>query len=186
MDLTELEVSAGRLLEEQKRLRAMDAELAMLKQELKELPRQAEKDKSFFALIGLNYEDPGHSNREAELKKEREGVLKSIAEAESNVLKGLTSERLVVPLDPTPVVDGGTYTFKFRSQATFPKTMEELSEMLGIPAPLRIGPVTISADRISVNEADQYFAKVKIVEAFENIRKTVSLKLSSRQMGQAY
>jgi len=186
MDLTELEVSAGRLLEEQKRLRAMDAELSTLKQMLKELPRQAAKDKSFFALIGLNYEDPGHANREAELKEEREGVLKSIAEAEDKVLKGLTSDRLIVPLDPIPIVDRSTYTFKFRSQATFPKTLEELSELLGIPTPLRIGPVTISSDRISVNEADQYFAKVRIVEAFENIRKTVSLKLSAKQVWQAY
>ena len=186
MDLSELEVYAGRLLEEQKRLRTMDAELSMLKQELKDLPRQAAKDKSFFALIGLNYEDPGHANREAELKKEREGVLKNIREAEDKVLKGLTSDRLVVPLDPTPIVEGATYTFNFRSQATFPKTLEELSELLGISSPLMIGPVTISTDKISVKEADQYFAKVKIVEAFENIRKTVSLKLSSRQMGQAY
>ena len=183
MDLTELEGGAGRLLEEQKRLRAIDAELAVLKQELKELPRRAEKDKGFFALIGLNYEDPGHSNREADLKKERESVLKNIAEAERTVFDGLVSDRLVVPLDPNPIIAGNTYTFRFRSMATFPKTIEELSDLLGIPAPLRLGPVSISADRISVTEADQYFAKEKIVMAFENIRKTVSLKLSSRQAG---
>lgn len=184
MDLMELEVAAGRLLEEQKRLRAMDAELAMLKQELKELPKRAEKDKGFFALIGLNYEDPGHANREAELKKERESVLKNIADAESKVLRGLTSEGLVVPLDPNPMIDGSTYTFRFRSLATFPKTIEELVELLGIPSPLRLGPVSIAADRITVTEADQYFAKEKIVLAFENIRKTLSLKLSTRQSGQ--
>jgi hypothetical protein len=186
MDLTELEVAAGRLLEEQKRLRVMDAELAVLRQELKDLPRRAEKDKGFFALIGLNYEDPGHAHREAELKKERDSVLKHIAEAEKMVLDGLTSNRLVVPLDPNPIIDGHTYTFKFRSLATFPKTIEELSELLGIPAPLRVGPVIISADRIAVNEVDPYFAKQRVVEAFENIRKSVSLKLSSRQMGQAF
>jgi len=186
LDLTELEVAAGRLLEEQKRLRAIDAELAVLKQELKELPRRAEKDKGFYALIGLNYEDPGHSNREADLKKERENVLKNIGEAEKVVLNGLTSDRLVVPLDPNPIVDGTSYTFRFRSMATFPKTIEELSELLGIPAPLRLGPVSISADRISVTEVDQYFAKEKIVVAFETIRKSVSLKLSSRQSGQVF
>ncbi|MDV3244131.1 MAG: hypothetical protein LYZ66_03000 [Nitrososphaerales archaeon] len=179
-------MTAGRLLEEEKRLRAMDAELAVLKQELKELPRRAEKDKGFFALIGLNYEDPGHSNREAELKKEREAVRKNIAEAESKVLKGLASEGLVVPLDPNPIIDGTTFTFKFRSLATFPKTIEELSELLGIPSPLRLGPVAISADRITVTEADQYFAKEKIVQAFENIRKTINLKLTSRQASQAF
>lgn len=186
MDLTELEVAAGRLLEEQKRLRAIDAELAVLKQELKELPRRAEKDKGFYALIGLNYEDPGHANREADLKKERADVLKNIGEAEKIVLNGLTSEHLVVPLDPNPIVNGNNYTFRFRSMATFPKTIEELSELLGIPAPLRLGPVAISADRISVTEDDQYFAKEKIVMAFENIRKSVSLKLAARQAGQAF
>lgn len=186
MDLTELEVAAGRLLEEQKRLRAMDAELAVLRQELKELPRREAKDKGFFALIGLDYEDPGQADREADLKKERASVLKNIADAEKIVLDGLASDRLVIPLDPTPLVDGNTYTFRFRAMATFPKTIEELSELLGIPAPLRLGPVSISADRIVVTEVDQYFAKEKLVIAFENIRKSVSLKLSYRQAAQAY
>ena len=186
MDLTELEVAAGRLLEEQKRLRAMDAELAVLKQELKELPRRAEKDKGFFALIGLNYEDPGHANREAELKTERASVLKNIADAEKIVLDGLTSDRLVVPLDPNPIIDGNTYTFRFRAMATFPKTMEELSELLGIPVPIRVGPVAISADRISVVEVDQYFAKEEIVMAFDNIRKSITNRLAHKQTGQVF
>lgn len=186
MDLTELEVAAGRLLEEQKRLRAMDAELATLKQELKELPRREAKDKGFYALIGLDYEDPGHSNREADLKKERAAVMKNIEEVEKKVLDGLTSGNLVVPLDPNPIVDGNTYTFRFRAMATFPKTIEELSELLGISAPLRIGPVAIATDRIVVTEVDPYFAKEKIVMAFDNIRKSVSNKLSYRQSGQVF
>jgi len=186
MDLTELEVAAGRLLEEQKRLRAMDAELATLKQQLKDLPRREVKDKGFFALIGLDYEDPGHAGREAELKKERALVMKNIEEVEKKVLDGLTSGHLVVPLDPNPIVDGSTYTFRFRAMATFPKTIEELSELLGIPAPLKIGPVAISADRIAVTEVDPYFAKEKIVMAFDNIRKSVSNKLSYRQSGQVF
>jgi hypothetical protein len=186
MDLTELEVAAGRLLEEQKRLRAMDAELATLKQELKELPRREVKDKSFYALIGLNYEDPGHANREADLKKERASVLKNIDDTEKIVLKGLTSDHLIVPLDPNPIVNGNTYTFRFRAMATFPKTLEELSELLGISVPLRIGPVAISQDRIVVTEVDPYFAKEKIVMAFEDIRKSISNKLSFKQSGQVY
>jgi hypothetical protein len=186
MDLTELEVAAGRLLEEQKRLRAMDAELATLKQELSEQPRREVKDKSFFALIGLDYEDPGHAKREGDLKKERALVLKNIAEVEKKVLDGLTSGHLVVPLDPNPIVDGQNYTFRFRAMATFPKTVEELSDLLGIPVPIRIGPVAISADRITVTEVDIFFAKEKIVTAFDNIRKSVSNKLSYKQAGQVF
>jgi hypothetical protein len=181
MDLSELEATASRLLEDQKRLRSISSELEVLKKELREMPRREQKDKSFYALIGLNYEEPGHSNREADLKVEREGVLKSIREAETVILKGLASQGLVIPLDPTPAIAGDTFTFRYRSQATFPKTMEELTELLGLSTPIRIGPVSIYPDRIVVVEADQYFAKEKIVEAFENIRKAVNLRLTQRQ-----
>jgi hypothetical protein len=184
MNLTELEAASGRLLEEQKRLRTIDAELAALRQEIKEAPRRAEKDKSFFALIGMNWTEPGHVSQEADLKKERDAVMATINEVQDTVLTGFGSEGLVVPLDPTPVVDRGRYTFRFRSGATFPKTVQELSEMLGIPVPLKIGSVTIFPEMVMVTEADEYFAKVRIVEAFDSIRKTVSLKLSSKQQTQ--
>jgi len=181
MDLSELEATAGRLLEDQKRLRSIDNELEVLKREIREMPRREIKDKSFYALIGLSYEDPGHTNRDAELKKERDVVSKSIREGEAVIVKGLSSQGLVIPLDPTPIVMGNTYTFRFRSQATFPKTMEELNELLGLSVPIQIGPVMIYPDKIVVVEADQYFAKEKIVEAFENIRKAVNLRLTQRQ-----
>ena len=181
MDLSELESIAGKLLDEQKRLRSIESELDVLRNELREMPRREQKDKSFYALIGLNYEDPGHSNREAELKKERETVMKTIKEAHGQITKALSSQGLVIPLDPNAAVVGNTFTFKFRSQATFPKTMEELSDLLGITIPLVLGPVMIFSDKIVVTEADQYFAKEKIVEAFDNIRKAVSLRLTERQ-----
>lgn len=181
MDLAELEVVAGRLLEEQKRLRAIDSELAILKQEIKEMPRRAEKDRSFYALIGLDWTEPGHVSRKDELERERKAVLASIGEANEKIMKGLSSRGLVIPLEPTPTVEGGFFVFRFRSSATFPKVIEELSEILGIPAPLKIGAVTISPDRVVVAEADQYFAKERIVEAFDDVRKTVELKLSSHR-----
>jgi hypothetical protein len=178
MNLMEVEVTAGRLLEEKKRLRAIESELSRVSRELKELPRRAEKDKKFYALIGLDWEEPKLKEREQQLKAEREAVMKSIEEAQSKILSGFSSGELVVPLEPNPVLDGGLYYFRFRSQASFPNTVEELSEILGIPVPLRVGEVTIWPDRIGVKEVDQYFAKLKVVEAFDNVRKTVSLKLS--------
>jgi hypothetical protein len=179
LDLSELEVTSGRLLEEQKRLRRIDTELAVLKQEIKQDPKRNEKDQAFYALIGMNWTDPGHIEREAELRRERETVVRSISEVQSMVLKGLTSDRLIVPLEPTPVVEGSVYTFRFRSGATFPKTIEELSETLGILSPLTIGDVSIYEDRVVVNETDEFFAKKKVVDAFDDIRKAVKRKLSA-------
>lgn len=178
MDLAELEVTSGRLLEEQKRLRTIDAELAVLKQEIKQDPKRVEKDRAFYSLIGMDWKDPGHVEREAELKSEREVVVRSINEAQSLVLKGLSSDRLIVPLDPTPIVGNGIYTFRFRAGATYPKTVEELSETLGILIPLKIGEVAIYEDKVEVNETDEFFAKKKVVDAFDDIRKAVKRKLS--------
>ncbi len=181
MNLVELEVTAGRLLDEKRRLRNIDGELSRLQADLKELPRRAQKDKKFYSLIGLNWEEPHQLiEREEELRKEREGVLMAISEAHETIVKGFSSDGLVVPLEPDPEVEGNQYFFNYRSEATFPKTLEALAELLGIPAPLKIDEVTIWADRIGVVEADQYFAKVKVVEAFEKVRKTVSLKLAPR------
>ena len=120
--------------------------------------------------------------REGELREEREHVLKEISEAHETIVKGFSSEGLVVPLEPDPTLEGGQYFFHYRSDATFPKTLEALSGLLGIPTPLKIDEVTIWADRIGVVESDQYFAKVKIVDAFDKVRKTVSLKLAPRSM----
>ena len=178
MNLTELEVAAGRLLEEQKRLRTIDSELETLSQEIKQDPKRNEKDQAFYALIGLDWSDPGHQDRAAALKRERDDVLSSIREVHGQMLAGLSSGHLVVPLDPTPVAGGGSFTFRFRSGATFPKSVEGLSAMLGIPSPLRMGDVMISEEKVVVTESDEYFAKKKVVDAFEDLRKAVKRTLS--------
>jgi hypothetical protein len=178
MDLTELEVTSGMLLEEQKRLRTIEAELAVLRTEIRQDPKRNEKDRTFYALIGMSWTDPGHINREADLKKEREAVVKTISEVQNSVLEGFSSEKLVIPLDPTPMVGPGEFTFRFRSGATFPKSVEELSTMLGIPVPLKIGEVTIYDDRVVVAETDEFFAKKKVVDAFDDMRKAVRRKLT--------
>lgn len=178
MNLTELEATAGRLLEEQKRLKTIDAELAVLSQEIKQDPKRNEKDQAFYALIGMDWSDPGHKDRAADLKRDRETVHDLVKEIEGGLLRGISSDHLIVPLEPAPTFQSGGCAFKFRLGATFPKSVEELSTLLGIPAPLRIGEVTIYEDKVTVNEGDEFFAKKKIVEAFEDIRKAIKRKLS--------
>jgi len=180
MDLPQLEVTAGRLLEEKKRLQNIDTELDRLELELKELPRRSEKDKQFYALIGLDWEEPKIKTRKEELEKEKGDLSKVIREAYDTVLKGFASESLVVPLEPNYTKSGSRHTFTYRAHATFPNAVEELTELLGIPVPLKIDDVTISVDKIEVDEADPYFAKMKVVEAFDKVRKAISLKLMPR------
>ena len=177
MNFAEFESAAGRLLQDQRRLRAIDAELDSLSQEIKQDPKRNEKDRAFYALIGMDWSDPGHKASSDVLRTERDAVQGSIRDSEASIFAGM-SQPLVVPLDPVPVHESGRFTFKFRSGATFPNTVDELSVTLGIPSPLKMGEVTIYPDQVVVVESDEYFAKKKVVEAFDDIRKALRLKLA--------
>jgi hypothetical protein len=178
LNLSETEAISAKLLEQQGRLKSIDAELALLSQELKQDPKRNEKEQAFYALIGMDWSDPGHRARSDALKKERETVMSEVKNQEFLLFNGISTQPLVVPLDPVPQRGDRSFTFKFRSGASYPRTVEELSETLGIKSPLKIGEVTIHPDMVVVSESDEYFAKKKIVEAFEDIRKAVRRKLT--------
>ncbi len=181
MNLSEVEVVAGQLIEQKKRLSNLDAELSQVRQELKEQPRQSAKDKQFYALIGLDYEEPFQSKqREGQLVKEKSEAATAVKQAHDTILRGFSSSELVIPLDPSPTAQGNRYTFRYRFNASYPKTMEALSDILGLPSPMRIDEVAVWPDKIEVEEVDEYYAKQKLVEAFGKIRKTVALKLGPR------
>jgi hypothetical protein len=181
MHLSEFELLSSQLVEQRKRLRNLEEEIRRTELELKEQPRRSEKDRRFYALIGLDWSEPSQlKERVEELRRKRDEALRAAKEAEQRMLAGLSSGRFVVPLEPKPVKEGDLLCFYYRSGATYPRSIEGLAELLGVGQPIRLDDVTIAADRVSVREADPYFAKQKIVEAFEKIRKTALLKLSPR------
>jgi len=182
MNLSEVEVVAGELVEQKKRLGNLDAELSQVQLELKEQPRRSEKDRQFYSLIGLDYLEPSQfKQREGQLLKEKGEASAAVKKAHDTLVKGFSSSELVVPLDPAPSAEGKRFTFRYRFNASYPKTLEALSDVLGLPSPLTIDEVVIWPDKIVVDEVDTYFAKKKIVDAFAKIRKTVALKLGPRQ-----
>ncbi len=165
-----------------RKLKNIEGELSQVQRDLKEQPRRSEKDKRFYSLIGLDWEEPSKQiEREKKLLMQKEEASSVVDGARETILKGLLSQELVVPLDPNPEVEDHNFTFKFRYDASYPDTVEEISELLGLPAPLHIDNVVIGPDKIEVTEVDAYYAKVKIVEAFDKIRKTVTMKLAPRQ-----
>lgn len=181
MNLSEVEVVAAELVEQKKRLGNVDAELARVQQELKEQPRRSEKDRQFYSLIGLDYEEPLQSKQvEGHLLEEKREAAAAMKRAHDTLLRGFSGSDLVVPLDPNPTAEGKKFTFRYRFSATYPKTLEALSDLLGLPSPLTIDEVVIWPDKITVDEVDAYYAKKKIVDAFSKIRKTVALKLGPR------
>lgn len=181
MNLSEVEVIAGQLGEQKRRLENLDAELSRVQKDLKDLPRRSEKDRQFYSLIGMDYQEPQFKSREEELLKERGDAASAVKGAYEAILRGFSSSDLVVPLDPSPASQGKRFMFRYRFNASYPRTVEALSDILGIPSPLKVGPVVVGADRVEVEEVDEFFAKQKVVEAFGKIQKTVALKLGPRR-----
>jgi hypothetical protein len=180
LDLSELEVIAAQLLEEQKRHRQLRDELTRIRNELREKPRRDEKDKKFHTLIGVHWEQPRELEEKAKaLTLEDEQLMKSTKGATDKIVDAFSSGALTVPLDLDAVKVGDRFHFRYRSNATFPNSVQALSELLGLPLPLTVDDVVVEADQIQVAEADPYYAKEKIVEAFDKIRKTVALKLAT-------
>ncbi len=180
MHFSEFEAVAAQLLEQEKRLKRVEGELETLRMELREQPKRSEKDKKFYALIGLNWEEPSKTlERSDALRKDREETLRAIRQAKESIAKGLAVP-LVVPLDPNPTKEGEYYKFTYRLNESFPHSVEGLADMLGLPVPLVVDKVIIDVDRVLVAENDPYFAKLALVEAFENARKAVYLKLAPK------
>jgi predicted nucleic acid-binding Zn-ribbon protein len=58
LELSELEVIADQLLERQKELDALEEEINRLELDLHEFPRKSVGEKKFYALIGMNWDEP--------------------------------------------------------------------------------------------------------------------------------
>lgn len=172
-----MEILAGQLLEQQRDLAGLQEEIGRLELDLRELPRKSAGEKKFYALIGMDWDEPKIAEKLKQLSDNRSAINKVVTEVNAKIVAALSEKNLIVPLDPKPVSTGEVTVFKYRANATYTKAVQELAHVLGLMVPLRVDDVIIEGDRISVAESDQLYAMEKIVTAFDKIGKTVSLKL---------
>src|SRR5712691_1463727 len=140
MNLSELEVIASELIEQQKMLDQINSELEFVESEFKQQPKRTGRDKKFYSLIGMEWKDSGElSERRASLHADRQKVQQMVKAARENLVRGFSSGELVVPLDPDPVREAdGSYLFRYRADATYPKAVQELANLLGLSVPLLV------------------------------------------------
>jgi hypothetical protein len=177
LELSELDTIAARLLQEQKELDDLTHDIKQLEADLREYPRRAEGEKKFYALIGLDWDEPKLKEKLKELSERREVLSKTISEENAKIFEALSEKNLIVPLDPKPAIDGGNTSFKYRANISYSNAVQELANILGLTVPLRVDDVVIEHDKITVSEVDPHYAMDKVVTAFDKISKTVALKL---------
>jgi len=181
LELSELEIIGGQLLVQQKDLGLLQEEIGALELDLRELPRKSAGEKKFYALIGMDWDEPKIAEKLKQLSEKRDAISNIIADVNAKIVAALSEKELIVPLDPKPLISGGSISFKYRANATYPKAVQELANVLGLSVPLKVDDVTIGSDKISVVETDPLSAMGKVVTAFDKISKTVALKLSSKR-----
>ncbi len=155
----------------------LQEEISRLEIDLRELPRKSEKEKKFYALIGMDWDEPKIEERLKQLSERRDALSRSLEKDHAEIVAALSQRQLIVPLDPRPLVQSANTSFRYRSNATYPNAVQELASILGLSVPLKVDDVTIGYEKISVDESDSLYAQEKIVNAFEKISKTVALKL---------
>jgi hypothetical protein len=178
LELSELEVIAAQLIEQQKELGSLQEDISRLELDLRELPRKSADEKKFYALIGMDWDEPKIAEKLKQLSEKRDIISKIVAEENAKIVAALSEKELIVPLDPSPSIGGGSMSFRYRANASYTKAVQELANVLGLNVPLKVDDVTIEGDKISVVESDPLYAMNKIVAAFDKISKTVGLKLS--------
>ena len=178
MDFSDLESLALRLEDDEEKLRQVEAELAWVKEELKQKPKRDARESRFAKLAGYQWKDESDLIRRAKaLEEKRVTLTNDLKACSQSFMEGFSSKDLTVPLEPKPSRESGALFFSYRSGLTYPRTLGVISKLLGLSLPIAIEPVTISENGVKVVEEDQYLAKEKVVEIFEGLQKTLALKL---------
>ncbi|MEM2873307.1 MAG: hypothetical protein QXD82_03955 [Nitrososphaerales archaeon] len=178
MDFSDLESLALRLEDDDEKLRQVEADLAWVKEELKQKPKRDQKETRFAKLAGYQWKDESDLIRRAKaLEEKRETLINDIKANSQSFMEGFSSKDLTVPLEPKPSIESGALFFSYRNGVMYPRTIRVISKILGLSVPIVLEPVTISERGVKVVEEDQYLAKEKIVETFEGLQKTLALKL---------
>jgi len=178
MDFSDLESLALRLEDDEEKLRQVEAELAWVKEELKQKPKRDEREARFAKLAGYQWKDESDLIRRAKaLEEKRETLTKDIKASSQSLMTSFSSKDLTVPLEPKPNREPGVLFFSYRNGVTYPRAVRVISRIFGLSLPIVLEPVTISERGVKVAEEDEYLAKEKVVEAFEGLQKTLVLKL---------
>lgn len=180
LELSELEVIASNLLEQHKEFEYLGNEIERTKNDLREFPRKSAGEKKFYALIGMEWEEPKIEDKLKQLIEKKDAVGKVIGEENEKIVVALTEKKLIVPLDPNPTINEGRSFYRYRANSSYPKAIQELGHILGLEVPLKVDDVVIDYDKIIVAENEANYAMMKIVDAFEKISNTVALKLKEK------
>lgn len=177
-DFHYLEQIAARIKTNRAHLTDVDEVLLDVKTKIHELPLKRPAESTFAKMIGVEYNDEleelEQSKQRLEIQKEElENTIKTDTDT---FIADITSQDLVIPLEPVPTFNDGNTVYRYRDGAKFSNVFDILSELLGLSAPLVVKDVMLSSSEVTVKVNDELEAKKKFISSMNEVQKTLLLK----------
>lgn len=173
-----LETLASKILENRKKLKALDIRLSDINMRLHEIPMHRTTEASFAKMIGESYDDnmSGLEKAKKELEDQKKTLENEEKEQIEKFISEITSKDVLIPLNPKSSIKDGKTFFTYRDDSKFENLFLILSELLGISLPLVIKDVMLSPNEIVISEKDEYEAKQKFLTIIKEVQNTLLIK----------
>jgi len=173
-----LEDLSIQIQENRKKLEGYDIRLSDLNLRLHEIPLHRSTESSFAKMIGASYEDQFSELEKAkeELEDKRQKIETLVDQQLEKFRSEITSQEFVIPLDPKSTLRDGKTVYKYRNDKKFDNVFTILSEMLGLSMPLVIKDVMLTPNEIVIAEKDEFDAKQKLINTFNEVQNTLLIK----------
>jgi hypothetical protein len=178
VDFEFLENLAKEIKENRLKLYDVEDSLSNVKAKLHEIPLKRTTESTFAKMIGVGYNDKIN-----DLEKAKEQLERTMSDLKSSILKDtdkfiseISSPNLIIPLNETPTIVDGKTVFKYRNESTFKNLFEILCEILGRSSPLVVKDVMLSPIEIVIAVKDEFEAKQKFINSFQEIQNTLLIK----------
>ena len=177
-DFNFLEDLAKRVKSERNSLHQVDEELKSVNMRLHELPLKRQTESTFAKMIGAQYEDQLEQleKMKINLESQKEQLATSIKKDTDTFIADMSSQELVIPLDPKPVFRDGNVLFHYRDSTKYQNLFDFLGEILGLSIPIVVKDVLLSSSEIIVKVSNEYDAKQKFISGINEIQKTLLIK----------
>lgn len=162
-------------------LKGIDASLSDVNARLHEIPLQRSTEATFAKMIGSSYDDKfaDLENAKEELECKLKDIEQLIDEQVDQFLIEITSENIVIPLEPKSLLKDGKTVYKYCDGKKFENVFIILSELLGLSFPIVVKDVMLSPTEVVIAEKDEFDAKQKFISSFSEIQNTLLIKKHS-------
>jgi hypothetical protein len=173
-----LEDLAVEIQENRKKLAGLEMPLLDVNTRLHEIPLHRATESTFAKMTGTSYEDRFSEleNAKNDLDSQKEKMESLIEEQIEKFLSEITSQDIVIPLNPNPVLIDKKTVYKYDNDKNFKNLFNILSELLGLSSPLVVKDVMLSSNEIVIAETDEFEAKQKFINCFSEIQNTLLIK----------